>query len=159
MHPPYCTTRLCVGFINPGSLGDRLPRQSSTRESKNNRAKGRSSNRPEGLAQEEQRPLVSYFGPPIRPKRSVRAPAASPIGRPAPSPTSDSDPASLRPGYVRTLLAALLRPAQPKPTRVIRPGTPARKGPGTNGESSTRVKPWYRDHTLYTYRNSVPQPP
>ena len=67
----------CVGFINPGSLRDRLPRQGSTRESKNNRAKGRSSNRLEGLAQEEQRPLVSYFGPPIRPERSIRAPAAS----------------------------------------------------------------------------------
>ena len=69
-----------VGFINLGSLGDRLPHQGSTRESKNNRAKGRSSNRPEGQAQEEQRPLASYFGPPIRPERSIQAPTIS--GRP-----------------------------------------------------------------------------
>ena len=69
-----------VGFINPGPLEDRLPRQGSTRESKNNRAKGRSSNQPEGLAQEEQRPLLGYFGPLIRPELSIRAPAAS--GRP-----------------------------------------------------------------------------
>ena len=63
---------------------------------------------------------------------------ASPIGRPAPSPTSDSDPASLRPGYVRTLLVALLRLAQPKPIGAIRPGTPARKGPGANGAGSAQ---------------------
>jgi len=37
-----------VGFINPGSLGDRLLRQGSVQEYKNNRAKKRSSNRPEG---------------------------------------------------------------------------------------------------------------
>ena len=36
-------------------------------ESKNNRVEGRSSHRPEGLAKEEQRPLVDYFGPPLRP--------------------------------------------------------------------------------------------
>ena len=85
-------------------------------------------------------------------------PRVSPTGV-CKSPTSDSDHASLRPGYVRTLLIALLRLAQPKPTGAIRPGTPARKGSGTDGESSTQVKPRYRDHTLYTYRNSAPQPP
>ena len=69
-----------VGFINPGSLGDWLPRQGLTRESKNNRAKGWSSNRLEGLAQEEQHPLVSNYGPPIRSEPSPRAPAAP--GRP-----------------------------------------------------------------------------
>ena len=35
----------------------------------------------------------------------------------------------LRPGFAETLLAALLRPAQPEPTRAIRPGTPAQKEP------------------------------
>ena len=69
-----------VGFINPGSLRDQLLRQGSVQESKNNRAKERSSNRLEGQAQEEQRPLLGYFGPPIRPEHSIQASAAS--GRP-----------------------------------------------------------------------------
>ena len=46
----------------------------------NNKPKGQSSHQPEGLAKEEQRPLVDYFGPPLRPERSLRTPAVS--GRP-----------------------------------------------------------------------------
>ena len=78
-----CLVRVCVGFINPGSLADRLPRKGSAQadsaqlmgrpKSLNNRPKGRSSHRPEGLAEEEQRPLVDS-GPPLRPERSLRSP-------------------------------------------------------------------------------------
>ena len=99
----------------------------------NDRPEGQSNHRPEGLAEEEQHRLVDYFGPPLRPERSLRTPAASrrPL-RPeglaqALLPTLTPH---LRPGFAETLLTALLRLAQPEPTGAIRPGTPAQKGPG-----------------------------
>ena len=122
--------REIVGFINSGSLGDRLLRQGSVQESKYNRPEERPSRRPEGLDRKERRPLVDSLGSPLRSEHSLRPPAA--YGRPlrseglAQSPTSDSDPASLRPGLVGTLLTALLRPAHSEPTGAIRPWTPAR---------------------------------
>ena len=113
-----------IGFINPGSLGDRLPCQSlaqadSTQlmgwpKSLNNRPEGQSSHRQEGLAEEEQRPLVDS-GPPLRPERSLRTPAD--FGQPlrpeglAKSTASDSNPALSDRGYAQRLLTALLRPA------------------------------------------------
>ena len=63
----------------------------------NNRLERRFNHRPEGLAEEERRPL-SDSSPPLRPERSLRSPArlrtASPTERPGQSTTSDSDPTS-----------------------------------------------------------------
>ena len=60
---------------------------------------------------------------------SSRLWTVSPTGRPGkalpPTPTPH-----LRPGYAKTLLTALLRPAQLEPTGTNRPGTPSWKGPG-----------------------------
>ena len=115
-------TMVCVGFINPGSLGDRLPcrglaQAGSTQlmgwpKSLKQQAEGGSGDRPEVLAEEERRPLVDYFGPPVRLERSLWTPATS--GRPLrskglaqallPTPTP-----RLRPGFAGTLLTALLR--------------------------------------------------
>jgi len=77
---------VCVGFINPGSLTDRLPRKGSAQadntqlmgrpKSLNNRLEGRYSHQPEGLAGEEQHPLVDS-SPPLRPERSLRSLATS----------------------------------------------------------------------------------
>ena len=48
------------------------------------------------------------------------------------------DPTSPIGDPVGSLLTALLRLARPGPTGAIRPGTPARKGPGANGEGSAQ---------------------
>jgi hypothetical protein len=148
-----------VGFINPGSLGGTgFHAKAQPKSLKNNRAKGWPSSRPEGLAQEERHPLVNFFGPPIRPEHSLHAPAASerPLrseGLPRallPTPTrvsptgvrkntaSYSDLVSPTGDPIGTLFTALLRLARPGLTGAIRPGTPARKEPGANGESSTQ---------------------
>ena len=134
-------------------------------ESKNNRPEGRSSHRPEGLAEEEHRPLVDYFGPPLRPERSLRTPAAS--GRLL---RSEDLAQALLPTLTprlqlecaETLLTALLRLARPEPTGTIRPGTPARKESGDERRKQARAHKSNhdtRDHTLYTCRNSTLQPP
>ena len=61
-----------VGFINPGSLVDRIPYKGSAQQTTlqtnvqlmgrpkclNDRPEGRSNHRPEGLAEEERRPLL-----------------------------------------------------------------------------------------------------
>ena len=136
----YAKDKLSIGFINPGSLRDRLPRQSSTRESKNNRAKcGPATDRKVWPKKSNARSSTTSAHLSDRSARFGLQPPSDGLSnrKACPEQSSGSDPASLRPGYVRTLLAALLRPAQPKPTRAIRPGTPARKEPGTNGESST----------------------
>ena len=98
---------LSVGFINPGSLADRLPNKGLAQADnaqimgqpkyQNNRPEGRSNHRPEGLTEEERRPF-SNSSPPLRPERSLRSPThlwtASLTGRPGQSTTSDSDPTS-----------------------------------------------------------------
>ena len=66
-----------VGFVNPGSLGDRLSRQGSAQESNYNRPEGWPSRRPEGLDQKERRPLVDPFGPPLRSEHLLWPPDAS----------------------------------------------------------------------------------
>ena len=109
-------------------------------ESKNNRPEEQSSHRPEGLTEEERRPLVDYFGPPLRSERSLRTPAAS--GWPLrsegltqallPTPTP-----RLRPGFTETLLTALLRLARPEPTGPSDRGRPLGRNQGTNGESKS----------------------
>ena len=85
--------------------------------------------------------------------------AVSPIRRPGPKRYFLLRPRDSDRGPVVSLRTALLRLARPGPTGAIRPGTPARKGPGANGEGSAQVKPRYRDHTLYACGNSAPQPP
>ena len=150
---------VAVGFINPESLGDRLPRQGSTQESKKQQGKGtaqqltgRSGPRRATPACQLLRPtyLIGALAP-----GSSRLRTASPIGRPAPSPTSDSDPrvssigvrenttsysdpASPTGDPVGSLFTALLRLTRLGPTGAIRPGTPARKGPAANREGSAQ---------------------
>ena len=147
-----------VGFINTGSLADRLPNKGSAQADSeqlmgqpkypNNRPEGRSNHRPEGLAEEEQRPFVDS-GPPLRPEGLAKTllPTLTP---------------RLRPGYVKTLLTALLRLAQPEPTGTNRPGTPAQKGPGNERRKQSKAHKSNhdtRDRTLYTCRNNTLQPP
>ena len=108
-----------VGFINPGSLGDRLPRQGSTQESKKQQGKG-TAQQPIGRFGPRRATPARQLLRPTYPTGALapgssRLQTASPIGRPAPSPTSNSDPVPLRPGYVRTLL--------PTPTPRLRLGT------------------------------------
>jgi len=89
---------ISVGFINPGSIVDRLPRQGSAQESKYNRPEERPSRRPEGLGQKERHPLINPFGPPLRSEHLLQPPTVS--RRPlrleglAQSATSGFDPAS-----------------------------------------------------------------
>jgi len=64
-----------------------------------------------------------------RPPREV-----SPIGRPSPKRCFLLRPCDSDRGPVGSLRTALLRLTQPGPTGAIQPGTPARKGPGANGE-------------------------
>ena len=73
-----------VGFINPGSLTDRLPNNGSAQTDNaqlmgwprylNNRIEGQSNHRPKSLTEEERRSF-SDSGPPLRPERSLRSPA------------------------------------------------------------------------------------
>ena len=139
-----------VGFINPGSLGDRLPRQGSTQE--NNmlfmgrpeglriRQAGRTARSPTGRsARKNERPLINLFGPP--PTRALASGtshlrAVSPIGRPSPKRCFLLRPRDSDRGPVGSLRTALLRLTRSGPTGAIQPGTPARKGPGANGERS-----------------------
>ena len=109
----YRTVRLYntthgVGFINPGSLGDRLPCQGSA-QAGSTQLMGR----PKDLKQQAKRAVQSPTGRSgqretsparrlLRPTSptgaltsdSCRLRTAPPIGRPGPSTTSDSDPAS-----------------------------------------------------------------
>ena len=96
-------------------------------------------------------PLVNFFGPPLRPEhRSTRFRHQPPLGGLsdqkglAQNVASNFDLAPLAWDPIGSMLTALLRMAWPGPTRAIRPGTPARKGPGANGEGSAQVKPRYQ---------------
>ena len=146
-----------VGFINPGSLGDRLLRQGSSQESKNKQGKGavqHPTRRPgPRRATPARRLLQPTYPTGALDSGSSRLRTASPIGRPAPSPTSDTDPASLRLGLVGTLLTTLLRPAHSEPTGAIRPGAPRSEGTRRRVEKGkarlTSQNHYTRDHTLH----------
>ena len=102
-------------------------------ESKNNRPEGRSNHRPEGLAEEEQRPLVGYFGPPLQPERSLRL-------QPPPDGLSD------RKAWPKTLL--------PTPTPRLRPGTrrkPAYRSSPTGTASTDWSHPIGDQNVLPSY--------
>jgi len=101
----------------------------------NDRPEGQSNLRPEGLAKEEWRPLLTpahlsdrkvslrrnnaRFSTPAR--LWTAYPTERPGQTPLPTPTRVSDR-----GYTEPLLIALLRLAQSKPTENNQPGTPAR---------------------------------
>ena len=175
MHPPsrqksprrFCPNRLGapVGFINPGSLADRLPckvlaQADNTQllgrpKYQNDRPERRSNHRPEGSVEEE-RHLLSDFGPPLQPECSLRSQVTTrcplqPEGlTEAPLPTLTL---RLQPGYAKTLIAALLRLAELEPTRTNRSGTPAQKGSDNGWRKQGKVHKSNhdtRDHTLYT---------
>ena len=81
---------------------------------------------------------------------SSRLRTVSPTGRPSKALPLTPTP-RLRPGYAKTLLAALLRLAQPEPTGTNRPGTPAQKGPENERKKQGKaLKSNHdtRDHTL-----------
>ena len=111
-----------VGFINPGSLADRLPNKSSAQTDNvqlmgrpkylNDRPEGRSNHRPEGLAEEERRPFLTPAHLSDRSARFGLQPASGWPLRPeglAKSTASNSDPALSERGYAQPLLTALLR--------------------------------------------------
>ena len=84
LFPPMLVYVVGVGFINPGSLMDRLPKKGSAQADNaqlmgrpmilNNRPEGRSNHRPEGLAEEKRRPFFDS-GPPLRLEHSLRSPS------------------------------------------------------------------------------------
>ena len=111
---------LCVGFINPGSLADRLSNEGPAQadnahlmdrpEYLNDRTEGQSSLQPTGLTEEEQHPLSApahlsdrstsfglqpASGRPLRPESLAKTPLPTPIR------VSDR-------GYVEPLLTTLL---------------------------------------------------
>ena len=113
---------LSIGFTNPGSLGDRLPRQGSAQENimlfmglpegpKTRRARWTVRSPTGRSAQKNERPLINFFSPP---STGVLAPgtshlrAASPIGRPDPKRCFLLRPRVSDRGPVGSLLAALL---------------------------------------------------
>ena len=133
-------------------------------ESKRNRPEGRSGHRPEGLS-EEQHPLVNYFGPPLRPERSLQTPAAS--GRPlrseglAQRSTFGFDPASPTEGHRnpahRSSPTGATKADWGHPT-----GDARSEGARDERRKQARArKPNHdtRDHTLYAFTNSTLQPP
>ena len=155
---------ISVGFINPGSIVDRLPRQGSAQESKYNRPEERPSRRPEGLGQKERCPLVDPFGPPLRSEHSLRPPVVS--GRPlrseglAQSATSDPRPrvpqtgARRNPAH-RSSSTGALRADWSHPTG----GAPFGRNQKTCGEMHGKVhksKPLYQ--RPYPTRSSTLQP-
>ena len=132
----------CVGFINLGSIMDRLPNKGLAQQTTlrtnaqllgrpkylNNRPEGRSNHRPEGLAEEERRPFLTPahlsnwsarfgFQPaserPLRPEGLAKTPLLTP--------TRFSDRECAEP-----LLTTPLWLAQLEPTRTSRLGMPAR---------------------------------
>ena len=135
-----------VGFINPGSLIDRLPseRLGPADNFANKRATLGSAQVPKQQARRAirsptERPgrggtaSASDSGPPLRLERSLLTPArlrtTSPTGwpgqTPLPTPTRFSDREC-----AEHLHTAPLRLPQSEPTRTNRPGMPARKRPG-----------------------------
>ena len=135
--------RHSVGFINPGSLGDRLPRQGLA-QAGSTQLMGW----PKSLKTTGQKggPVTDQKVWPRRNSARLSTPAhfsdrSSHFGLQTPpdglsdrkawqSTTSDSDPMSPTEGYAKTLLTALLRLAQPEPTGTNRLGTPVQKEPG-----------------------------
>ena len=109
--------------------------------SKKQRAGGQTGRRPEGPPKE--RNPAQQLPRPTSPTGALasdagRLRADSPIGRPSPKHCFLLRPRVSDRRLVGSLLTALLRLARPVPTGAIRPGIPARKGPGANGESSAQ---------------------
>ena len=130
-----------IGFINPGSLMDRLPNKGSAQRATlqtntqlmgrpnylNDRPEGRSNLRREGLAEEERLPLLTLARLSdwkASPLTLAYLRTASPTGRPSQTPLPTSTHFSNR-EHAETLLIAPLRLAQSEPTRTNRPGMPA----------------------------------
>ena len=111
------------------------------KKSKNNGPGGQTGHRPEGPPKE--RTPTRQLLRPTSPTGALasgtgRLRADSPIGRPGPKRYFLLRPRVSDRRLVGSLLTALLRLARPVPTGAIRPGIPARKGPGANRESSTQ---------------------
>ena len=167
-----CKLSDIVGFIKPGSLGDRLPRQGLA-QADSTQLMGR----PRNLKQQAKGAFQSPTGRTgrrgtaparrlLRPTSPIGALAsdssrlwtASPIGRPGPSTTSDSNPAS--PTRVRrnpTNRSSSTRATRADWGHLTRDARSER----TRGQTKKAHKSNHstRDHTLYAYRNSTLQPP
>ena len=104
------------------------------------RQDGRTIRSPIGRSvQKNERPIINFFGPP--PTEALASGTSclwvvSSIGRPGPKRCFLLRPHDSGRGPIGSLRIALLRLARPRPTGGIRPGMPARKGPGANGERS-----------------------
>ena len=153
-----------VGFINLGSLGDRLPRQGSAQESKTTGRKGSPvTDRkvwPKRTAPAHRllRP-TSLTGALALESSHLRT--TSPIGRPGLSATSNSDPAS--PTGVHRNPAHHSSPTSATRADWGHPTGDARsertRGQTEKARQGAQNKPRYQGHTLYACRNSTLQLP